>query len=240
MKLNQESIDNLQAILITCGLANIDQILIADGFVRGVNEARTCAIISDNAVPNIPDQKLGLSRLSALRSRLDLFAGKEFSVEVKDNGRGDVSQLEMVAGKNKVQFRCTASSLFKTPSAINDTPTHIVTFTKEDIALIMNGIKVMGAKTFCLVIKQNAEGCFVRVEAQDTNHDVFNTELKNEAVPIEEDGEGSYAHYYATDVFSSLIKAAGDEPSVTIGEAGTMVVLVNGHALTILPQVGEE
>ena len=237
MKLSPIDIAALRVILTTCNSADIDAVIIEDGVIRGINEARTCAIISSVNVPNLGNQKMGMTRLSALKARLDLL-GDGAAVDAKETDRGEISQLEMSSGKNRAQYRCTSSALIKAPKSINDTPVYAVQINKEQLQLVFYGLRVYGAKTVCVAIRKDG---VTSIEAKDTNNDVFSVTLDTVAEMVGGDGADSVANYYAADVFSALLKAPQDAVSIIIGAAGTLTVTVNEHCMTVLPQVtGDE
>jgi len=54
MKLSVSSIQNLEKLLQTCSIADIDAIIIEEGMLRGINEDKTCIILSNENLPTIP------------------------------------------------------------------------------------------------------------------------------------------------------------------------------------------
>jgi hypothetical protein len=236
MKLTAEDTTNLLNILNTCGIGGVESIIIDSGKVRGVNESRSFVVLSDNNVPSLP-QKVGLSRLSALKQRLEMF-GDGALIEAVESDRGEISAFNISAGRNKVQFRCTATMLIKAPSAINDQTEFRVFLNKAEVMLLLNGIKTMGGKTVQLTIKADRSVLFV---TQDATNDKFESVLETKAVCVG-DSDDSYTVYYHADVFHSALNANrnSDLVEVLIGQAGTMVIPVNGHDTVVMPKVNED
>jgi hypothetical protein len=241
MKLSNTDIQNLYNIIGTCAIANVDDILIEGGFVRGVSADRACLIISDQAVPNFGAHKVGLSRLSKLRQRLDLFmlGGKVetgVTLDAKESDRGEITQLEIACGKDKLQYRCTSTVNIKAPKSVNDSAAGIISINKQQLAKLISSVRVMGAERLSLSIKPDGSVIF---QMNDANND--SCVIVNES-PIEwlEQSTESVVHYYSGDVFASVIRAAGQEVALSIGAAGSITVLVNDHPLTLLPQIGDE
>ena len=233
MKLSLQSINNLTNVLETCAVAGIDTIIIEEKAIRGISDDKTCIIISDKNVPELPElSKLGLSRLGVLSCRLSLFkTDPQLSVDVKLHQNGvDISTLEISSPSAKAQFRATSASLIKAPKKVNDTVKHSITINKEVIPFITQGVKAMGAKTIVLAAKK--DGVFI--ECSDTNQDVFSTKVAEPTAEI-------FVNNYKADAFLALIKAActSDTVTVSIGEVGTMNIEVNGHNLIILPKTQE-
>ena len=237
MKLTQTDVDNLQSILITCGIGNVESFIIENGTLRGMNEEKSFAIISDHKIPNFT-QKVGISRLQSLRQRMDLFAGTEYSIDAKETERGEISLLDIAAGKSKAQFRCTSTVLIKAPSAINDELLSRVTVTKDEMKLILNAMKVMGGKKVVLTIKKDET---VQFQIADATNDSFTTIVQNKVEALI-DGDGdSVTHYYPADVFSAVMRALGTDDIVfDVGARGIIRAAINGHAITLLPQIGDE
>ncbi len=240
MKLTSQDTANLLSVLATCAVGGIESIIIEDGVARGVNEARTYVMIAtDDGVPRFP-QKLGLSRLSALRQRLELFAGNSATIiEAKETERGEISSLDIAAGRNKVQFRCTSTMLIKAPKAINDEPIFKVFLSKDELKMALNAIKVMGNKTAQLVIKKDRSAQLILC---DSSNDAFTMALET---PVElwanVPEQDSVVHYYHADIFYSVMRALPDAEitAFTVGSMGTIRTKVNGHAVTLMPKINE-
>lgn len=240
MKLSREDTKKLKDLLAVCAVADIDSIIIESGLVRGANESKTCAIISRNDVPVFP-QKMGLSRLSSLRSRLDLFDSADATVDARETERGEISQLEISSSRSKAQFRCTSSVLIKAPSNINDTGCWSIWIKKDEARSILDAIKVMGAKNLIISIARGV----ATFKISDASNDTFSIQLETSpAVDTENNAEDeSTVVSYTTDVFASIIRAVfsyTDTACIKIGQRGSAQINVHGHVLTVLPQINEE
>ena len=236
MKLSTTDTENLEKILNTCLLFDIDSIIIENGSFRGMTPSKTCAIISDVDVPKL-SQPLGISRLKSLQGRLSIFkALKDTVIEAKESERGEISSLSISAGRNKVQFRCTSSMLIKAPKQINDDVFGTVKFSSDECKMILNAIKVMDTKQVIFAAKANKS---VSIEALDANNDPFKIDIE---APIDHDHDRSIVTYYNPSVIKPILeKAFSDEKilEVIIGENGTFVAIVNDHPVTILPLIGD-
>lgn len=242
MKLTNTDIQNLYDAILTCALGSIDDILIEGGVIRGVSADRSCLIISDHNVPSFGNHKVGLSRLSKLRQRLDLFmiAGKVESgvtLDAKESERGEITQLEIACGRDKLQYRCTSTSNIRAPKSVNDTPAFLVAINKKQLALVLNALRVMGSGRLVLSIKLDGTVTF---QVTDSNNDSFVLVNETPAEALTDSVEESVVHYYSSDVFASVVRAAGEDVALSIGVAGSITILVNGHALTLLPQIGDD
>lgn len=248
MKLSTEDTHSLMNILSTCAAVGIDSVIIEDGLVRGVNDDKSCAIISDYMVPGFT-QRIGLSRLSSLKSRIELLSGTAGTViEANETERDEINALEIKSGKSKVQFRCTSTMLIKAPKQINDSAVFSVSVASSELKMLIDGIRVMGAKRVVLAIRQNAS---VHFELADATNDSFRMEIDAPAEGIDPDMDSmdSVVHYYPAGVFVSLLKdgarGSGTDGStaptiLTVGAVGTIKATLNGHSLTMLPVVNDE
>ena len=234
MKLTNNETQNLENILATAAIGGIDQIIIEDGFVRGVNPDKTFAIISNFNVPKFP-QKIGIARLGTLAQRLAVFKGKEPVIEVKESSRDEIACMEIVCGKNKVQFRCTSTMLIKAPKAINDDAACQIKLTKEETKTILDAIRVMSCKKVTLSIRK---GGVVQFEIADETNDTFKITLDNPA----DKEDDSVVYYYQASVLIAILKykMEFDEAVLDIGVQGTIKTEINGHSITVLPQIGDE
>lgn len=239
MQLTHSDVEKLRNIISTCVVAGIDSIIIDDGTVRGINKDKTCVIISNNQVPKF-DKKIGITRLSSLKQRIDIFQ-KEILIDAIDNNKNEIYSLDIKSGKNKVQFRCTSTQMIKVPVSINDNPLLVVTFEKEECKMILDSIKIMGAKK---VLIQNFADLSVAVEASDASNDIFRVVLNNQYQCVNDTEEAtSNVYFYAADIFTSILRSrmneSDDNISVVIGERGTLNVDLSNHCVTIMPQIGD-
>lgn len=238
MKLSTQDISNINNILATASVGSVESLVIEDGVVRGVNADRTFVIISDNNVPKLP-QKMGLSRLSSLKQRLDLFSNNPATtIEARETERGEIAGLDIAAGRNKVQFRCTSTALIKAPKSINDTPAFAIMITQDELKLLLNAIKVMAGKTMTLIIKKDGTA---QIKLADATNDTFDTTLETPAETLGEEGD-TVVHYYHADVFHSVARTISDSDVIplVVGAAGTITAEVNGHPVVLMPKINED
>lgn len=236
MKLSTNDVQNLNNILNTCAVCNIDVILIEDSAVYGINEAKTAVLISKSGIPEFP-QKVALSRLTSLRNRLSLF-GDMLAIDAKESEKGELVFLDLASGKSKAQFRCTPTILVKPPRVIHDTESVKITFSKEELRTLLQASKVMGSKKVGIAVKANG---IVSFSAMDESHDVFSSEIDCTAEFL--DSPSTVYYDYSTDILTSVLKKAFDEfeeYAVFIGENGTLTCRVNGHNITLLPLISDD
>jgi len=237
MKLSRADAVNLNNLLSTVALGGIDAIVIENGLASGLNN-KNAVFISDNDIPSF-GQKIGLSRLNLLRQRLDLLVNNpDVTIDAKESERGEIVQLEIVAGKTKVQFRCTSTALIKAPKKLNDEAVALINIKKDQLQLILNSIKVMGAKQITISIKTDGKVFF---DTSDSNNDRMTIELddKVERINVDEDDVETIVNYYNTDILSTLFRTAqtDDGVSFTVGGAGTINLLVHGHPMYVFSQI---
>lgn len=236
MKLSNQEVQQLTNILNTCLIGGVETLIIEDGKVRAVNESKTFAIISDHQVPKLP-KKMGLSRISALKSRMDLFAGNVV-IDANDNSREEISFLDISSGKSKVQFRCTSTALIKAPSSINDSAELTVFLDKSEMKLILDAVRVMSAKLVNFSFKDKG---VVTVQIKDSSNECFTINLNSPFSLVS--GENVLEDVnYSSDVLSAVIKKNMEDIStlsLSIGGRGTLTTRVSGHTVVLLPQVGD-
>jgi hypothetical protein len=238
MKLSSQDVSYLTNILQTCSVGSIETMIIEDGTVRGINAEKNFAIISNHEVPKL-SQKMGISRIPALRQRLELFASNPATtIEAKETDRGEISSLEISAGRNKAQFRCTSTMLVKAPKSINDEPIFRVFIKREELKLVLSAIRVMAGKNVQLVIKKDRSAT---IALTDSTNDAFTAVLET---PVEVLGaeQDSVVHYYLADIISSALRAGPDTDitELKIGSRGAMWYGINGHPIVILPKINED
>lgn len=241
MKLQASSITQLQTILTVCNICGIETVIIEDGAVRGVNEAKTCALISTEHVPDF-SQRIGLGRLGALRARLELFAGSaNLVIDTKETERGEIASLDISAGRQRAQFRCTSSVLIKAPRSINDNAAAVISLQKSECRAVLDALKVMGSKKAALSMRPDGSVAF---EAADSSNDIFKIDLDAPAAWVDTDNSpsSSMVYYYPVDTLAPVLRSVceADETDLVIGAAGTCRVEIMGHTVTLLPQINED
>lgn len=233
MLISSEQLNEIKTALQVATIGGIESIIIEDGFLRGVNDSKSFAIISDNKIPNFP-QKIGVTRLSTLLKRLGLFT-QDTSVNAKETDRGEISMLEFSSGRNKMQFRCTSSMLIKAPKSINDTAKFALVLSTDEASTLVNSVRVMGSKKILLIIDANKQA---RFEVKDESNDMFKFDLSN---PIVADTDVSSCIFsYPSDMIVSVFSKLDKEAPVIVGEMGTIKTFISSHEVTILPTVNED
>lgn len=242
MKLSQKEITQLYNIIHTATLGGIEALVFQEtsiGIVSGINLG-SVAIIARDDLP-VFHQKMGLTRITSLKKRLDLLINeKELTVEAKESERGEIAQLEFVAGKAKTQYRCTGTVLIKGPKEVNDGALiGRMTISKDQLAMIFNAIKVMGAAQMILIIKEDGTVIF---EVTDSN-DKFTVELDTPVDRSDAEEVESGVYYYQSAIFSNLLKAAiggGESISMNIGISGTIQFPLNNCEMSLFAQIDGE
>lgn len=234
MKFSDKDITNLKIILETCAIGGINSIIIEDGVIRGVNESRNFAIISAVNVPKLP-QKMGISNLAALKQRLELFNELTPALEAKESDRGEISAIDISAGRNKAQFRCTSTSLIKAPKTINDEISALVKIDKSELKIILGSLKMTDADHAQLVIDKNFS---VSIKLNNTNS--FECGLESKAIAAGDNELEPCVHSYDPDMLQSVLRNRGDV-ELLIGVAGTIRTIINEHVVVIMPRyVGDD
>ena len=243
MKLSKTEAAQLRNIVNTAVMGGIESIVFQNksiGVASGMKQG-SCAIIARKEVPPL-EQKMGLTRLSTFKRRLDLLADSEnVEINTKESERGEVTQVDINAGKAKTNYRCTSSTLITAPAGVDDGGTiGLVTLTKEEFGLIVNGIKTMGAARVVLVLKSSGQVSF---ESSDEN-DKFTVELDAPIVLADESASStSSVFYFDSKVFENLLKASlgsNSALSFTIGNSGTIQFELNNCEISIFAQIDGE
>lgn len=249
--LTKENVAKLSKIIETCMLAGIENVLVesgADGVIRGINDDRTCLILSNNDVPDLAGgEVLGLSRMNILRQRINVLnTDDSFEISVDTNNKNEVSVLGLKNNKAKTQFRCASPSIIKAPKAVNDEEFAVVEISKTDVPTLNSAAKAMSAKTFTLLCKKNADDKYEAfIEYYDTNQDVFSIKVADNVEFIDE--PATFVYYYIADVFLALIRKivdglADNETTfpMIVGKGGTLRLIINNHVIILVPQTNTQ
>lgn len=196
-----------------------------------------CAIIARKNIPALP-QKMGLTRLSMLKKRMDLLISDDkFEMSVKESDRGEIVQLEFQAGKAKTQYRCSAVVAIDAPAEVSDGGVlGILTVNKEELAMVLSSAKAMSAAQVILIIKADGTSAF---EVTDAN-DRFNVELEKPVERVDDEDSESAVFYYEEKNFSTLLRAAlssSDSISLAVGISGTLQFDLNDCEVGMFAQI---
>lgn len=242
MKLSRSDVTRLQTILQTASLAKIEAICFKEEdlfkFASGLNKASTCAMITTN-LPTLP-QKLGLNRVNILKSRLDLLINHpDLCIDAKEHERGEISQLEIVAGKAKMTYRASATSMIKAPREIEDPLVGLCTIKKDQWDLIAGAISSMKAENVCMILKQDGQVIFEAADESTT--DRFSVVL-DDLLEAPDGIEESMVHYLPSDIFTTIARHAmiDDVLAFSVGIGGTVKMIVNDCEMSIFAQVNTE
>lgn len=237
MKLNKEDVSNLVGVFDTCLKGDINDVVIEDGVVYGVNDSKSVAIISDFKIPNL-GQKAGFMNIKLLKSILDTFRDTELSVDSEETDRGEIRSIAVKSGRSKAEFRCTSTALLKPPRKINDATFCKVVVEKDEMALVLNMIKTFGPKSVTICIKSNGN---TSIQGSSAGGNNFQVDLRNTAV-FEGDAE-TVVHHYLPNIFASIMREMNshlDNFYMNFGELGSLGSKLNGHDFIILPYIEQD
>lgn len=242
MKLSKQDVQRLHTILQTAALGGIEAICFKEEdlfkFASGLNKDSSCCMITTNH-PQLT-QKLGLNRVNILKSRLDLLINHpDLVIDAKEHERGEISQLEITAGKAKMTYRASATSMIKAPREIEDPSVGICTIKKDQWDLIVGAARSMKAEHICFILKPDLS---VTVETADASTtDRFSITL-DEPLDAPDGLEESMVHYLPADMLVTIARAAmaEDRLSFSIGVGGTVKMFVNDCEMSIFAQVNSE
>lgn len=240
MKLSQDSIKKLDLLLQSAALVNIDKLILSAGSIRGIDDKKSVALITDQNVPDFEDFVVGLNRLPVLADRLNLVKNDEkCGIEVIESTQrpGEVQSLSLTSSNAKVQYRCSSAEAIRgVPKAINDTIFWLVTLDQSMVPTITQAAGAMKADR--LIVTAKTDGVYF--EFVDTNNDTFSMKISDTAewVPPDQDAKQlQFVTSYPIKSCIPLIRAAAKDGAVSLmfGERGIMSIDVNGYTFMVLP-----
>jgi len=233
MKITPELAKYIQNVITIAQLVDIEDIIIEPGMVRGMNLARTAAIIHDQNVPEFPCT-LGLTRMHVLNSRLNIINTMEnFNIDVVTReGTSHAMSLTLKAKGTKIDYRCGDPSLIQAKKKINDPLVYRVTVTPDFVDLLQRGIASMKSEAVSIIC--NSEG--VSFELLDDNKDVFKHTFADNVELIGDTPSGNsakFAYRYPAKLLLSVLKK---EPThFDVGAIGLIKMLVCGINVLLIP-----
>jgi hypothetical protein len=245
-KLQEAEIKKLDALLQACSVAGIEKLIIADGKVRGVDEALRVVLISDQGVPDLDGKKIGLNRLNVLRNRMALVSSDpNFAITMVEAKNGtDISHIELSAKNTKAQFRCSAVDAMKgVPKGFNDSAEWFVEVPADTIKLLKQAVSAMELEGVIVTGKPDGTVCF---EGIDKNKDNFNTKFADKAVWIPEDKPEPttpvFCHEYPAKSLLPLLwytsQNGVNNVGITLGGQGVLTIIMNGMDFYVVPTRG--
>ncbi len=242
MKLNTDSIKNLDLLLQTTIIAGIEKMIISDNQVRGIDEKQTTVIISKENVPDFGKLNVGMNRINNLMSRLNLVKlTGEYEIDVISSKNGiDVSHLQLTSKDTSVQYRCASVEAIKNiPKAINDKIQWLIEIPGKTVGLVSMAVSAMSSDNLTISAKKDGSIYF---ESMDTNNDIFSTKFAEKAIWVPEEDEPTlktFSFNYPVKTVLSLFKAATNNGinsvNIMIGEKGILTIVVNGYDFFIVP-----
>jgi hypothetical protein len=239
MKLTSSDNLKLRAALAACKIADIDLAVISEGKIRGLSDSRNAAIISNLDLSFGKEIQLGITRLSELDNRLNLF-GDDILIEGELTGEQKVRKL-MIRGKSgKIEFRCTDVSMLekKYPKDSNDEPGAVITITKPEVVIISRGVKTLKADQLTIQVKRDGT---VHIESADSSNDRFETGLSTLAAFIDDDYPSVFSYNTSSSgVLLSLLEHAvreQDEVQIILMLSGNIGITVHGHSIIVIPRI---
>lgn len=233
MNIDPKTIQYIENLVKTAQRVGIEDVVIDDLCIRGIDEARTVVINHKDENLDLPFTAIGLSRTNVLLSRLELAKSQEkFAVEATtDDGQGFVKTLLISAKGVKVDFRCANPSAIRAPKTVNDTLACLVPLDAGAVVLLQKAQAAMGADTVTIISNDNG----VTFEMYDVNNDKFSHTYEGSVESLE-GGSTDFVHTYPLKIVLPLFKEnAGG--SFAVGEKGILNIEMNGLNLYVLPQV---
>lgn len=240
MKLTPEATTALDNLLQTANAVGIEKLIIGNGLIRGADEKKTVAVVTDKGVPDLEGKSITVNRIKQFLQRIQLAKAQgalSLEATVAPNGV-DVSLIDIVGGKSKSQFRCASLEAVKgVPKGMSDPAVWSVKLPSKMVALIAQADASLDSTGVTLASK---DGKTVSVELVDTVHkDVVSLELEDEATWIGTGTAGSsFVNKYTTKALLALLREAsknGDVLELRIGQGGLLMIDVAGVAFCTLP-----
>ncbi len=238
MKLETEIIDYIFNVVKTGDIVNVDNIIIEPNMVRSMDEARTVGLFTNENVPDMPFNSIGITRIHDLLARFSIAMKRDdFTIEVTTDPDGVyATKLVLKASKLKIDYRCGEPGKIAAPKVLHDVECFRLQLTEDAVDLYQKGNSAMSTDEVSMVSNDG-----VSFEFTDLNHDIYKCNFADTVVPIPND-EGKvpsslkFAHRYPAKTLMSLFK---NNPTAefTIGQKGMMRFPLNDMTVFVLPRV---
>ena len=239
MRLTASDNQKLRAAFAACKLADIDLAVVSEGKIRGLSDSKCAAIFSELELSIDPTITLGITRLSELGKRLELF-GDDILIEGELNNDKKVKKLSIKGKTGKIEFRCTDVALLerKYPKAHSEEVGTVITLSKAEVALISKGVRTLGAEQMTIQVKRDGA---VRIESVDSSNDRFELDIASPAEFVE-DPIPSVNSYNTTSsgVLLKLIEHTvreADNTQLMVMKSGNIGLKAYGHDILAIPRI---
>jgi len=225
--LTTETTDFLIELVRTLASAKMDKAVIDDLGARAIDESGTVALMGEK-IPEFPGS-LGLTRVSQLKSRLDLVDGKpEFVIEYSLNEEDFIKSLTFKAVGIKADYRTGNPNDIRAPKRVLDkllTSFHLSTFLVSQLQSAIGAFGPAKNIQFSLI-----DGKILGL-VEDENGDEFATDLGTTEY------EGKITSSYDAVNVGNLLKLCVDDNSVSvgIGEKGILTIKKGEFTFYVMP-----
>ena len=232
MKLSEKTSQYIQDLLTIAKLVNIDNLIIEQGLIRGVDDLKTVVMHQHENIPSLEFEAIGINRISLLQSRLAIAKNQQnFVMEAKvREGDHFVSSLLMKGKGVKIDYRCANPNKLIITKGINDAHTVRVKLNPESVKLLQQGHAAMGSEY--VTILNNNDG--VSFELTDTNNDAFKHAFTSEVTSLTDNADNTFAFRYPIKTILALFKHSPDA-SFDIGKHGTLKFPINDTNIIVIP-----
>ncbi len=236
-KLSKQTLDYIETVVSVAKTAGIDNIIIEQDRVRGLDDDKTVLILQTEDVPTFPFGAIGLTRIGVFASRYEIAkTAKDFTVEanIDDTINGEPSFVRglLLKGKGvKIDYRCANPKTIQAPKALNDTITHKVKMSSDAVQMLSKGQAAMSADEAIFVGTEDG----VSLEIKDNNGDSLVYDITDD-ISLENGHKVSdFYHRYPIKVISPLFKQNPDG-YFYLSSKGMLYIDVNGINVVVLPR----
>lgn len=241
MRLNTQELDFIQAVIKTANMLDVAGVIIEPGKVRAMDEDQTIFLFQDKGIPTLSFGSIGLNRLDAFSTRLDIArAQPSFSVDVITTGEDNtigydkfdtkstdkppmwVRSLNIVADKVSMEYRCASPMTIKAPKNRAGANVFSVTITPDLLTMLQKGKAAMKSKEFTLI--GNKKGA--SIEISDINSDKLTYHF-NDTIVSHMGEEPDFSYTYMIDPVLSVFRT-NTTGTFNLTARGSLSFSVNG------------
>lgn len=242
MKLTTEELDFIQSVITTANLLDITSIIIEPGKVRAMDEDQTTFLFQDKGIPAMQFGSIGLNRLAAFSTRLDLTRVQDgFSTTVITTGEDATVGFDKydpqavgstppmwvrsvtMSGKGvTVDYRCASPQTIKAPKNRAGINVFSIGIMPDVITMLQKGKSAM--KSTEVKIVGNKKGA--KLEISDINGDTLSYHF-NDVIISHSGEEPNFTYTYLID---SLVPVFKTNPTgmFSLTARGSLSFTVNG------------
>lgn len=165
MVLDENTVNKILNAVHVAKLFSIESFIIEPNIIRGINEDRTAAILTECDI-DIGCSAIGINRMDVLLSRLNLISGDAI-IECISKDDGEASKILISTDRLNLEYGCANTLAIKAPTSAKVKDLYEITIEESLVNVLKKGRTAMKTDVIMIMCDNNS----VQYKLQDENND---------------------------------------------------------------------